>query len=80
MEVNLDQIVFIVYTNWEGELGIRKILPQKLIFGSNTWHKEEQWLLESLDLDKNAPRTFALKDIHYWTTSKDKAEAFLKRL
>jgi hypothetical protein len=28
---------------------------------------EPQWLLEAVDTEKGAARTFALKDIHSWT-------------
>ena len=35
-------------------------------FSSTEWHKEEQWLLKALDLDKNEDRDFAIKDISNW--------------
>jgi hypothetical protein len=41
----------------------RHIKPIKLWFGNTRWHKEEQWLLEALDLEKIIERVFALKDI-----------------
>lgn len=53
----------IVYTNWKGEVGTRRIIPFTLFFGSNEWHPDPQWLIEALDLDKMAMRTFALKGI-----------------
>ena len=59
--------VKILYTNWKGETSIRKILPKEIIFGSNQWHKEEQWLLVAYDIDKKSDRTFALKDIKSWS-------------
>jgi hypothetical protein len=58
--------VTIVYTNYKGETAIRRILPQSIFFGSNEWHKEPQWLLEGIDLDKDALRTFAVRDIRAW--------------
>ena len=58
--------VKIVYTNWRGETSIRNIEPKELIYGSNEWHKEEQWLLIAYDVDKQADRTFACKDIKAW--------------
>lgn len=61
-----EQKVTIVYTNWKGITAIRNILPIRIYFGSNEWHKENQWLLEALDLDKSASRTFAIKDIRAW--------------
>ena len=60
------KIVTIVYTNYKGETGIRKILPMKIFFDHNEWHKEDQWLMLALDVVKNAERTFAIKDIKAW--------------
>lgn len=59
--------VIIDYTNWKGERSIRTIIPIRIYWGSNEWHKEEQWLLEAHDLEKQALRNFAMKDIHSWT-------------
>lgn len=56
----------ILYTNWRGETSVRNIVPKEIIFSNNEWHKEEQWLLIALDIDKNADRTFACKDIKAW--------------
>lgn len=65
--------VQIDYTNWEGKRGLRVIEPRYMYYGSNEWHQEEQWLLNALDVDKQAIRTFAMKDIHSWQpqTKKD---------
>jgi hypothetical protein len=62
----MTQQVKILYTNWRGKTGIRNIVPKEIIFSSNEWHKEEQWLLIADDSDKNAERTFAMKDIKAW--------------
>lgn len=56
----------IVYTNWQGVTSTRRILPVEIWYGSTEWHKEEQWLLKALDLDKQAERDFAMKDIEEW--------------
>jgi hypothetical protein len=29
-------------------------------------HPEEQWILNAMDIDKNAQRAFAIKDIKEW--------------
>lgn len=58
--------VSIDYTNYRGERSNRTILPVRVYWGSNEWHTEEQWLLEAHDLEKQALRHFALKDIHSW--------------
>lgn len=64
MEQN--KTVTIVYTNYKGVTGTRRIVPIEIIFGHNEWHTEDQWLMRALDLEKNAERTFALKDIKSW--------------
>jgi predicted DNA-binding transcriptional regulator YafY len=64
--INPKQVVTILYTNYRGEKSYRKILPQQIIFSSNEWHPEEQWLLEAFDIEKQATRLFAIKDIHEW--------------
>ncbi len=53
----------IVYRNYRGETAQRKVVPQRLWFGATTWHPEEQWLLDAVDVEKGAQRSFALRDI-----------------
>ncbi len=60
------RIVKILYTNWKGETRYRNIIPKSIEFKSTDWHKEEQWILNALDVDKNADRAFAIKDIKEW--------------
>lgn len=69
MEKN--KIVIINYTNWKGVTAFRRIIPKKIFFGSTEWHKEEQWLLEAYDVDKNADRSFAIKDIKSWQVEQE---------
>jgi len=64
------KIVMINYTNWKGVTSLRKIIPIEIFFGATEWHKEEQWLLKAYDLDKNAERSFSVKDIKSWQTYK----------
>lgn len=58
--------VKILYTNWKGETKDRVIVPISVEFKSTEWHKEEQWILNALDVEKNEMRAFAMKDIHSW--------------
>ena len=62
MQSNKDQLVF-EYMNWEGKWGVRRVRPIKLWYGSTQWHQEPGWLLKAMDLEKNAERDFAVKDI-----------------
>lgn len=59
--------VIIDYTNWRGERALRLIVPIRVYWGSNDWHKDPQWLLDADDVEKAATRTFAMKDIHSWS-------------
>ena len=61
-----EKIVTIVYTNYKGKTAVRKIIPQDIYFGSTEWHPENQWLMRAYDVDKEADRTFAIKDIKTW--------------
>lgn len=61
--------VWIDYTNWRGERRWRHIRPRAIRFGSNQWH-DEQWLLEAHDLESFDPRSFAMANIHAWSTEK----------
>jgi predicted DNA-binding transcriptional regulator YafY len=63
----INQEVIIDYTNYRGERGMRTIRPMEMFFGLNDFHPGEQWLLKAIDVEKNAERVFAMKDIHSWT-------------
>ena len=70
MNNNLEQdkkLVKILYTNWKNETRYRLIKPISIEFKSTEWHKEEQWILNAVDIEKDAIRNFAMKDIKEWT-------------
>jgi hypothetical protein len=52
-----------LYTNHRGETSIRHLIPERIWFGKTEFHPEEQWLLEAFDLDRQASRCYALKEI-----------------
>ena len=58
--------VKILYTNWKGETRERIIIPIGIAYKSTEWHKEEQWILNAIDIEKESERGFALKDIKEW--------------
>ena len=58
--------VEIDYTNWRGERSVRRVLPLSWRYGSNEWHKDQQWLMKACDLDKDEEREFAMSSIHSW--------------
>lgn len=51
------------YVNWKGRAGKRRATIKRLVYGSNEWHPEPQFLLEAYDEDKCDDRTFAVRDI-----------------
>ena len=65
---NGNLVVVILYTNYRGETSHRRIIPRGVRFASSEWHPGEQWLLDALDVDKMAERSFALKDVREWST------------
>lgn len=56
----------ILYTNWKKDTRYRIIIPISIEFKSTEWHKEEQWILNAMDVEKNEQRSFAMKDIKEW--------------
>ena len=56
----------ILYTNWKNETRYRLIEPISIEFKSTKWHLEEQWILNAIDIEKDAQRAFAIKDIIEW--------------
>lgn len=62
-ELNKGDYIEILYTNWRGEEGLRNVIVDKLLYGSNTYHPAPQFLLQGFDIDKKAMRTFAIKDV-----------------
>ncbi len=60
-------LVAIDYTNYRGERSTRRVRPRRLYYGQTMHHPELQYLMDAWDFDKDAERTFAMKDIHSWT-------------
>ncbi len=58
--------VSIYYKNYRGEFSWRLIKPVSILWTSNEFHTEEQWLLQAFDVQKQAMRDFALNDILIW--------------
>jgi hypothetical protein len=51
------------YKNWKGKVSSRTVIPIEVWHGTTKYHTEPQWFLKAMDLDKQAERDFALKDI-----------------
>jgi len=51
------------YKNWKGEISIRTIVPVFIYYSHTDFHKEDQWLMDVWDVDKDAERTYAMQDI-----------------
>lgn len=51
------------YRNWRGEVRVRRARPVRMIYGSNEWHPQEQWMMEAVDAETLEMRTFALSGI-----------------
>lgn len=57
----------VLYKNWRGEEGVRKIIPLQIYFGSTEFHPTEQWLLKVWDCEKDDYRIYAFMDIKQTT-------------
>lgn len=51
------------YVNYRNERSTRRAVFQALYYGTTPYHKEPQWFMKALDLDKNEIRDFALADM-----------------
>jgi predicted DNA-binding transcriptional regulator YafY len=60
--------VRILYTNYKGMTAWRSIVPGALRFAATEHHPEEQWIMDAHDLEKDALRSFAMRDIKEWKT------------
>jgi len=67
----MEPIVF-KYKNYKGEISERRVLPKRVYFGSTEHHPHPQLLMEAFDMEKNAIRTFALRDIIHDPLPKEK--------
>ncbi len=63
LDVILNRKITFDYVNWKGVKSKRRVHTINLLFDETEWHKEKQFLLFGLDLDKQEPRAFALKDM-----------------
>jgi hypothetical protein len=59
----LNRAVKVKYKNYRGEVGIRTIIPMEVYWGQTEYHPHDQWLLKVWDVEKNAERIYAFKDI-----------------
>lgn len=63
--------ISVIYRNWRGEVGQRRILPRQIEFKATEWHPEPQWIMHAWDLDKKEWRDFALKDMDFASSTQE---------
>lgn len=52
------------YVNWRGERASRRATgPYSIRFGTSEYHRDPQFLLTAIDLDRGQPREYALRDM-----------------
>lgn len=61
------------YTNYRGELSQRRIVPERIWFGSSQWHPRPQWMLEATEPDRGVTRSFALADVVFVEAAEERA-------
>lgn len=57
------QAVSFSYMNHKGLFRRRKVVMLGIYWGTNKWYSTPQWLVKGKDLEKDAIRTFALRNI-----------------
>ncbi len=63
-QIHLERAIKVRYTNYRGETAIRSIIPMgEIYWGKTEYHPHDQWLLRVWDIEKNAERIYAFKDI-----------------
>ncbi|MBJ7449951.1 MAG: hypothetical protein JHC93_06285 [Parachlamydiales bacterium] len=65
-KIDQEKAISITYTNYRKETAKRTIIPMEIRFTNTEWHPEIQWILFAYDIEKQAERGFALKDIVQW--------------
>jgi hypothetical protein len=63
MEFLKHQDLIFDYVNWRGVKSKRRVRTEKIYWGSTEYHKEPQWIMLAFDIDKQAYREFAMKDM-----------------
>lgn len=62
-QVELNRAIKVRYTNYRGETATRSIVPMEIYWGKTEYHPHDQWLLRVFDVEKDAERVYAFKDI-----------------
>jgi hypothetical protein len=66
------RVVLIDYMNHRGERRWRRVMPDPdlpFMWGATEYHPVEQWFLCARDLEKDAPRLFAMCAIREWRST-----------
>lgn len=62
-EINKGDIISFDYVNYKGVKARRRVKVGGYFFGHNQYHPDTQFFMAGIDLDKNLPRGFAIKDM-----------------
>lgn len=63
IEIKMRRAVRFIYTNYKGDRGIRRIIPEKISFDKTPYYPRKGWLLHGFDLDKKEIRVFSMEKI-----------------
>lgn len=62
--MTVEREIEIDYTNYRGERAVRKIIPWRLDYKTSEHHSTRQWMIVGWDINKQAWRSYPIKDIH----------------
>ena len=64
--IDMQELVNIVYTDYRGETSFRQVVPRKIWFDATDRHPAKQWMLDAYDVEEKTEKSFAMKDIKTW--------------
>lgn len=66
-EFNPNKVISFTYANWKSDdnaiVSVEKVVPEHIWFGSTESNKEEQWLLNAIDIKNQTSKNFLINDI-----------------
>lgn len=57
------RVLRVLYTNGTGHRSSRRIVPDRLWYGSTERHRSPQWLLEAYDVDQDVSLTVPIASV-----------------
>lgn len=63
LTTNGKRVLCFYYVNWKGRSSKRQVVDPEIWYGTSEYHSGDQWFIHAFDLEKQAWRDYAMKDI-----------------